>query len=92
MANLRHPYDVELENLAFMRRDLERDFLEDDGVIDKTERGILIQFSSSVDRMFRARGLERGIELLMKQDARPTKYTLDLFEDVGIRLEPLDAA
>lgn len=95
MANLRHPIDIASEDLAFLRQDVVADFLSDDGDICDTEMGILIRFDEAVERIRRARGLERGIELLVKQEGVPTKYTHNLFEDIGVRLEaldPLDAA
>lgn len=95
MANLRHPVDVSAEDLSFLRPELEADFLSDDGAICEQERGILIRFDEAVERIRKARGYERGIELLMKQEGKPTRYTKSMFEDFGIKLEsvePLDAA
>ena len=95
MANLRHPIDISAEDLAFLRRDIAQDFIADDGVIDETEMGILIQFDAAVERIRRARGMERGIELLVKQEGKPTRYTRDMFREIGVNLEstdPLDAA
>lgn len=73
-----------------MRKDLERDFIEDDGVICDVEMGILINFDQAVQRIKRARGMERGLELLMKQEGVPTKYTHSVFSDIGVKLEALD--
>lgn len=95
MANLRHPIDIASEDLAFLRSEIVDDFLEDDDVICQRERGILIRFDEAVARITRARGIERGIELLVKQEGQPTKYTHNMFADIGVKLEvvePLDAA
>lgn len=95
MGNRRNPTDVSIEDFAFLRRDMERDFIEDDGVICEREAGILIHFDIAVERLRRQRGLERGFELLIKQEGVPTRYTKEMFSEIGISLvpdKPLDAA
>lgn len=95
MGNRRNPTDVSIEDFAFLRRDMERDFYEDDGVICEREEGILIQFDIAVERLRRQRGLERGLDLLVKQEGVPSRYTKEIFSEIGISLvpdKPLDAA
>lgn len=92
MGNIRHPYDASIEDLSFLRPHIVRDFVSDDGQICEAEQDILTDFDEAVNRLRLARGLERGIELLMKQEGKPTRYTHDMFKDIGVHLEPLDVA
>lgn len=92
MANLRHPYDIALENLAFIRLDLISDFMEDNGCICESEANVLAEFDQAVGSMRQARNIDKAVDLFMKQGGRPTKYTMERFEEAGVRIEPLDAA
>lgn len=90
MANLRHPVDIGLENLAFLRFDITRNFLADDGIVCDDERGILIQFDQAVASMSRARNLEKAITLAVKQDGAVTRYTQQQFAEAGLMVSPID--
>lgn len=93
MANHQHPYDRSLEDLGFIKIGLVNDFLEDDGVIDEKEAGLLIQFETAVARIHRGRTIERATELLMKQEPGTiTRFTRQRFEEAGLHIDPLDAA
>ena len=89
MANLRHPVDKGVEDLAFLRSHIHQDFMEDDGVICDVEQGILIQFDQAVASMKRARDLEKAISLAVKQEGVVTRYTQQQFREAGLHIEAL---
>src|SRR5699024_1277487 len=93
VANHQHPYDVSVEDFGFIKLDLVSDFLEDDGVIDEKEHGLLIQFEAAVARIRRGRSIDRAAALAMKQEPGTiSRFTRQRFEEAGLHVEPLDAA
>ena len=93
MGNRSHPYDVSLEDFGFIRLDLIEDFIQDDGVIDEKEQGLLIQFETAVARINRGRTIERAADVLMKQDpGNLSRFTRQRIKEAGLHIDPLDAA
>lgn len=92
MGDRRHAVDESVEQLQELRQGIEADFLTDDGVIDATERGMLIQFDQAVASIRRVRNLQRAVALAEKQDGEVTRYTRQQFAEAGLSIEPLDAA
>lgn len=92
MANIEHPIDAVVVDMAALKRDMEAEFIGNDGVICEREAGILLRFEEGRNRISRARAIERANTLAVKQEGVITDYTREAFRLAGLKVEPLDAA
>ena len=89
MANLEHPIDKAMMDLAALQRDIANPF-SGDGRVTAAEHGILVRFEQERKRIGRARAFERATQLAMKQEGRFSDYTNEQFRLAGVRITPVE--